>query len=508
MSMVVALEQSANLLETLAAMLRSGDYVDEETLDSVKDQILLAQKSFNGFIAESNFKIIGKDTGRSRSTYIKDCASYKRTYEMLKSQINYINSTLQNDKSSRMLIIAPEFLGGTDSLYKLRDSESVNVCGDLTAEEQIQFGITKDNYQDHVGMRKVHSWLLDRIIDPSRVTIIDGKRQLFKEENVAIQVKNAISNGITDVCFFFQPSRNHRRFKFECAPLTKTCNNYCDAEVRWITWIIDLLRDNLEILKPLNFIFSRDYTSTVNSITAKYGCTIDETEDNHCSEDQTDFISNRVDYIIATVHPNKNDYCFYNLVEYCKSELKSGSKSIECTIADLMKIMKYEINKPSNVEYKLTRKVYNDIFKIECIDSSGSSRNHRYRIQFSDKFFEVNKSITAEKFIESTEETNNVTEIINAPNFVDDNTHKCIIENKQEVIITENKESIVNTSSSQKFEAKDRSFFQNFLGSGSKSVSFQDLIEQCKSGLSQYDPLYRQKKICSDAGLDWQVVYA
>ena len=356
----IAIQRSADLLEVLADLLRNGSKVDEDTLDSVKKQVLLSQESLNNFIAKSNIKIIGNDTGRSKSTYIRDCHSYKRVYDMLKSQVAYCNYILKSDDSKKVLIFAPEILGGTGRLSILGDSSKVNIVDNLTKEEELLFGINKNNSEDHRNMRWVHEWILDRVCDKSRVKIIDGNRQLFKENSIKTELIKTMSDGCTNVCFFFKPVRNHRRFKYECASL-KNCSKYSDAELRWITWVMDVINEYRKT--DIEFAFSRDYKKVVNDINLKYGCSVESSEF-ITSEDSNCIVKNRIDYEINTNHENKNDECFHNMVNYFKSELDIGNKKIRCSIEQLMSIMDYKINKPSNVEYKLNKKIYNDIFNI------------------------------------------------------------------------------------------------------------------------------------------------
>lgn len=500
----LAIDKSANLLEMIADMLRNGEHLDEQILDNVKEQILTSQESLRTFIMKSNFKIIGKNLGRSRSSYIKDSSSYKRVFEMLNSQVNYVNSILKSDPSKKVVIIAPIRLGGTDNLTILRNSIEMP-----TLEEQNEWGVhSSEEWSEHDWITRPQYWISQRLYDSTRVRFIDGNRQLFKESSIKDQIVQAVSDNYTNFCFFFKPVRNNRRFKHECGSLKKKYKKYSEVELAWITWIMNIVHTHSTTpSSEIEFTFSRDYSQIVNKISEEYSCVAESLEFLTDSE-KLSFVENRIDHAINIEHQNKNDECFHNLVNYCKSELSEGRRTVTCTIEDLMKIMNYSIDKPSNVEYKLNKQVYNDIFDIKCIDCTGRSRQHRYEISFANRFFEIQKPLTSKKSQQFSKETTKTShkEILsknlslyhNAPNFVDESYFVTLIRRIKKITESKIYNKLIEFFNTNTYNSNLNISYSEFINNYGDTYRLSNDYNSFNNQIIELKELYSQINNCNN----------
>lgn len=410
------------------------------------------EKTLPEFIINSNITLVGKDLHRSRSTYIKDSKSHRRVYEMAKSQVSCINDILSSDKESKVLVIMPRVLGGfqrfsdirTAGLQEDTQEYSDKLMSEMTDEEYEEYGIDKNNPYDCNGLRFIQEWINDRVYDKSRVRFVNGNRQIFKEKSVKDSIVHSINDGYTNICFFFKPARDNRKFKFECCKI-KNRNKYSEVEFDWVSWVLNLVLENKQLNSgKYSFFFSQDYRQVVKMIKSEYNCKISE---NLFDEYKSTVINNRIDYIIEEEHPDEHNEEFFKLIEHFKDLTKSGIYEVEYSIQQIMKIVDYH-SKPSNMWYKLNRPKYSDIFDVELLSSPDvKCRDRIVRISFKERILKIDTEIN--KTIEIINDDSNILDIPS-----DNNSE--INENSEEIQNKVNACYLVNKNSQESSNKEDK----------------------------------------------------
>lgn len=385
----ITLNQFQNLFNTLA--------------DAVRETEL----SFDSFVSQSQIKIIGKNLGRSRSTYLCDIKSHKRIYEMAKSQVSYINDTLNADPNNKILVIIPFKLKGLHNLgdivthgLKPYTPEWIKRCNQMMSPNKEfcdELGIDINNPKDRMNLDLITEWISSRIVDKSRVTFLNGGRQLFQRDYVADKITDIANNGYNHICFFFKPVRNNKRYKYECGALfNKGIIKYSDATVNWIKWVMSIVNTNRTInASEINFVFSQDYKTEINKFRSEFGLTVNEDlADNYGA--YVKIVSNRIQHAIDTEIANCTDVHFFNMINYFENLLKSNISSQELSVKEIAEIMGYE-SKLSNIMYRLNSKRIKNFFNIELISDTGKSYERIYKISLHERFLNCNSEFKSIK---------------------------------------------------------------------------------------------------------------
>lgn len=372
----------------------------QNSFNTLADAVRENELSFDSFVSQSHINIIGKNLGRSRSTYLHDSKSHKRIYEMAKSQVSYINDTLNKDPKNKVLVIMPFKLKGFHDLGRLAtyglksySSEWVERCRKLMSPDKEfcdEFGIDMNNPHDRIDLDYIMDWVKDRIIDKSRVVFCNGNRQLFQEENVANRIVRAINKGCNHICFFFKPVRNNKRYKYECGALyNKGITKYTDATINWIKWVMNIVNTNRNVnASDIHFTFSQDYRTEINKFQSEFGLTVNnDLADNYNA--YVKIVTNRIQHAIDTEIKNCTDIHFFNMINHFENLLKNNINSQELTIKEIAEIMGYE-SKLSNIVYRLNSRRINNFFNIELISDTGKSYERKYRISLHERFLNCN----------------------------------------------------------------------------------------------------------------------
>lgn len=379
----------------------------QNSFNMLADIIRETELSFDSFVSQSHISIIGKNLGRSRSTYLLDSKSHKRIYEMAKSQVSYINDTLNKDKNNKILVIMPFKLKGSFSLgdlathgLKAYSPEWIERCKKVMSPDEEfcnEFGIDIQNPHDRIDLDYIMNWVKERISDKSRVIFCNGNRQLFKEESVSNRVINAINNGCNHICFFFKPVRNNRKYKYECGALyNKGITKYTDATINWIKWIMNIVNTNRTVnASNIYFTFSQDYKTEINKLQSEFGLNINEDlADNY--DAYIKIVSNRIQHAIDTEISNCTDIHFFNMINHFKKLLKNNISFQELSVKEIAEIMGYE-SKLSNIVYRLNSKRIKNFFNIELISDTGRSYERIYKISLHERFLNCNEKFKSIK---------------------------------------------------------------------------------------------------------------
>ena len=368
----------------------------QNSFNTLADVMRESGLSFDSFISQANIKIIGKNLGRSRSTYLHDIKSHKRIYGMAKSQVSYINDTLNADPNNKILVIIPRKLKALHNLgdivthgLKPYSVEWTKRCNQIMSPDKEfcdELGIDIDNPYDRTDLDFITEWIGSRVIDKSRVTFLNGGRQLFQKDYISKVITNAANDGYNHVCFFFKPVRNNRRYKYECGSLyNKGITKYSDATINWIKWVMNIININRTVnASKINFVFSQDYRTEINRFQSEFGLNVNEDlADNYNA--YVKVVSNRIQHAIDTEINRCTDIHFFNMIDHFENLLKNNINSQELTVKEIADVMGYR-SKLSNIMYRLNSKRIKNFFNIELISDTGKSYERVYRISLHERF--------------------------------------------------------------------------------------------------------------------------